>query len=75
MTKKLLAILLAASKKSIMRQWLKIDPPTIDEWTGIVHEIYVMEKILFSLRVEKDKFYRIWTKWTEHVKPIRCDFT
>ena len=72
--KKLLAILLAASKKSITRKWLKVEPPTIDEWIDIVHEIYVMEKISFSLRVEKEKFYRTWTKWTEYVKPTRSDF-
>lgn len=72
--KKLLAILLAASKKSITRKWLKVEPPTIDEWIDIVHDIYVMEKISFSLRAEKEKFYRIWTKWTEYVKPTRSDF-
>ena len=72
--KKLLAMLLAASKKSITRKWLKVEAPTIDEWIDIVQEIYVMEKISFSLRVEKEKFYKIWTKWTEYVKPTRSDF-
>ena len=72
--KKLLAILLAASKKSVTRKWLKVEPPTIDEWIEIVNEIYVMEKISFSLKLEKEKF-KIWTKWTEYLKPIRSDFT
>ena len=72
--KKLLAILLAASKKCVTRKWLKVDPPTIDEWIEIVYEIYVMEKISFSLKVEKDIFYKTWTKWTEYVKPVRSDF-
>ena len=72
--KKLLAILLAASKKSVTRKWLRIEPPTIEEWTGIIYEIYIMEKISFSLKVDKEKFYKIWTKWTEYVKPIRSDF-
>ena len=45
--KKLLAILLAASKKSITRKWLKVDPPTIDDWIDIVYGIYVKEKITF----------------------------
>ena len=71
---KLLAILLAASKKCFTRKWLKVDPPTIDEWIEIVYEIYVMEKISFSLKVEKDIFYKTWTKWTEYVKPVRSDF-
>ncbi len=68
---KILGILLAASKKSITRKWLKVDPPTINEWIDIVHEIYIMEKLSFSLRVQKAKFYRIWTKWAEYVKPVR----
>ena len=72
--KKLLAILLAASKKCVTRKWLKVDPPTIDEWIEIVYEIYVMEKISYSLKVEKDIFYKTWSKWTEHVKPARSDF-
>lgn len=72
--KKLFAILLAASKKSITRKWLKVEPTTIDEWIEIVYEIYVMERISFSLKFEKEKFYKIWTKWTEYVKPIRSDF-
>lgn len=39
--KKLLGILLAASKKNITRKWLKVEPPTIEEWIDIVHEIYI----------------------------------
>lgn len=73
--RKLLAMLLAASKKSITRNWLKAETPTIDEWVDIVYEIYIMERISFSLKVEKEKFYKIWTKRTEYVKPIRSDFT
>jgi len=65
---------MAASKKSATRKWLKVDPPTIEEWIEIVYDNYVMEKISFSLKVEKEKFYKIWTKWTEYVKPIRSDF-
>lgn len=33
--KKLLAILLAASKKSVTRKWLKVEPPTTDEWIDV----------------------------------------
>lgn len=28
-----------------------------------------MEKMSYSLKVEKEKFYEIWTKWTEYIKP------
>ena len=30
---------------------VNVDPPTIDEWIEILYEIYVMEKISFSLKV------------------------
>ena len=73
--KKLLCILLAASKKSVTRRWLKVEPPTIEEWIDTVREIYIMEKLSFSLRIQKEKFYRIWSKWTEYMKPVRSDFT
>lgn len=33
-----------------------------------------MAKMSYSLKVEKEKVYEIWTKWTEYVKPIRSDF-
>ena len=56
------------------RKWLKVEPLTTDEWIEVVYEIYVMEKISFSLKVEKEKCYKIWTKWTQCVKPIRSDF-
>ena len=40
--KKTLAILLAASKKSVTRKWLKLEPPTIDEWIEVVYEIHAL---------------------------------
>lgn len=48
--------------------------PTIEEWIEIVYGIYDMEKISFSIKVEKEQFYKIWTKWTEYVKPISFDY-
>ncbi len=60
--KKILGILLAASKKkkNITRKWLKVDPPTSEEWIDIVHKIYIVEKLSFSLRVQNE-VYQIWT--------------
>ena len=72
--RKLMLILLVASKKAITRKWLKPEPPTVDEWIDIIHDIYIMEKLCFSLRIQKEKFLWIWTRWTEYVKPIRSDF-
>uniref|UniRef100_A0A146S7T5 Reverse transcriptase n=1 Tax=Fundulus heteroclitus TaxID=8078 RepID=A0A146S7T5_FUNHE len=72
--KKLLGMLLIASKKAITRKWMRVESPTIEDWTNIIHGIYVMEKLSFSLRMQKDIFYKIWTKWTEYIKPLRSDF-
>ena len=71
---KLLQALLAASKKSITRKWLNPVPPTLEEWQGIILEIFKMEKLTYSLRIQKDKFDQIWHKWTEFITPFRADF-
>lgn len=72
--KKLFQILLTASKKALTRKWLKPERPTVEEWIDVVKEIYMMEKISFALKLQLDVFYSMWSKWTEYVKPIRCDF-
>lgn len=69
--KKLAHILLAASKKAVTRRWLKPDPPTIEEWIEIIHEIFIMERLSFSLRIQKETIY---LKWPEYIKPVRSDF-
>ena len=54
-----MAKLLVASKKTVSRKLLKIEPPTIDELIEVVYEIYAMEKKSFSLKVENETFYNI----------------
>lgn len=74
--KKLLNILLAASKKALTRRWLTPEPPTTDDWINI-EEIYAIEKLFllyFFLKVQRDIFYKIWSKWSEYVKPVKSDF-
>ena len=39
----LVKILLIAGKKAIIRKWGRVDPPTQEQWMGIIEEIYVME--------------------------------
>ena len=39
----LVKILLIAGKKPIIRKWGRVDPPTQEQWMGIIEEIYVME--------------------------------
>lgn len=53
-------------KKAIARRWLIKEPPTKEEWVGIVKEIYNMEKLTFSLNLCMDKFTNYWRKWTSH---------
>lgn len=61
--KYLLKILLASSRKSITRKWLQIDLPKLDQWCGIVKEIYSMERLTFVLRLELEKRTERWEKW------------
>lgn len=74
--KKLLLILLVASKKTISRRWLKPNPPTIGEWLDVIHDVYTMEKLTYSLKTKLGDFSRIWQRLTGYVKQanLRSDF-
>lgn len=63
----LLQILLASSKKAITRKWLNKECPTVSDWTGIVEEIYYMERLTFSLRYNTEKGDQYWKKWRDYV--------
>ena len=65
--KYLLKILLAAGKKPITRKWLNREPPTVGEWSAIVREIYEMEMLTFSLRLNRNKALKYWSKWLTYV--------
>ena len=67
LNKYLFGALISAGKKTITGHWLHPDSPTIEEWTDIVNEIYIMEKITFSLRLQMDKFTKSWSKWVSNV--------
>lgn len=67
---RLLLFLLAASKKVITRKWLKPEPPTVKEWTDIIHNIYVMERHYFALKTKMDDVFSIWSKWIDYIEPI-----
>lgn len=71
---KLLQALLAASKKSITRRWMNRVPPTLDDWYETILEIFRMEKLMYSLRIQKDKFYQIWDKWIKFISPNQAGF-
>ena len=71
---KLMQILLVASKKAITRRWLSPIPPTLEDWFGIVLEIFRLEKLTYLLRTQKEKFYQIWNSWIIFITPMRADF-
>lgn len=54
-------ILLSAALKCITIKWLKPDPPTYNMWVGKIWEIYQMEQITYSLRLQKDTFTKRWS--------------
>ena len=61
-------ILLLAGKKNITRHWLGPETPKLEDWADIVCEIYVMEKITFSLRLQMDRFKKLWLNWVAYAR-------
>ena len=59
-------ILITAGKKALTRRWLLPDPPTIQEWISIVNDVYLMERITSSLRLQKITFTKRWAKWVKY---------
>lgn len=52
----------SAGMKAISRNWLDTDPPRHRQWFNIAHEIFGMETMTYSLRVNEDE-NRKWEKW------------
>lgn len=59
--KYLLNILLTAALKSITIRWLKPDPPTYNIWIQKVWDLYHMEQITYTLRLQRSLFVVRWT--------------
>ena len=70
-TKQLFGILTVAAKKAITRKWLKADIPSLDNWYDKIHEIYIMERITFSMRLQENTFEEIWKKWRIYISQRR----
>lgn len=66
----LIKVLLAASKKTITRAWYKADPPTKEQWLGVVQEIFDMERFTHILRVQEGTFESKWEKWVEYKRKM-----
>lgn len=60
-------ILITAAKKAITKRWLLPDPPSVEQWSDIVSEIYQMERLTFSLRLQMRTFLKLWSKWITYV--------
>ena len=56
----LLQILLVAAKKTITIKWLKKEPPNQAEWLTTIRNIYTMEKMTYSLRLQRELFIERW---------------
>lgn len=69
--KYLFNIMLVAIKKGLTRKWMKPEVPTVEDWIDIMYEIFVMERITFSLRLQQARFAGIWERWIEYITPLR----
>ena len=58
----LLQILMVAAKKTITIKWLKKESPNQAEWLTILRNIYTMEKMTYSLRLQRDLFIERWAQ-------------
>ena len=52
----LFGVLSVAARKAITKRWLKPDAPSLEDWFDITYEIFVMERITFSLKLQQSKF-------------------
>ena len=59
--KYLLNVLLTAALKSITIRWLKSDPPTYNIWIQKVWDLYQMEQITYTLRLQRPIFAGRWS--------------
>ena len=60
--------MLVASKKSHHK---KI--PTQSDWFNVMHDIFVMEKLTFALRLKTDLCEKCREGWIEFISPYRTD--
>lgn len=60
-------IMFIAHKKAITKNWYKPEPPSFKQWMDIVKEIFVMERMTFSLRSRGTTFLRKWEKWLDYI--------
>ena len=71
--KYLMRIFLIAGKKALTRKWLQPNAPSKDDWFEIIHEIYIMERLTFSIKMQSEKCKGFWSKWVKFIGSQRPD--
>lgn len=69
--KYLFQILTAAARKAITKKWLSPQTPMLNEWFDIIYDIFKLERKIFNIRLQQDKFEDKWSRWIEFITPIR----
>jgi len=72
--RRLCGILGLAARKAIIRKWLSSNVPSLEDWQQIVYGLFVMERITFTIRLQTDKFDKIWDKWKTHIRLKHSEF-
>lgn len=62
-----------AGKRAATRRWLHQQSPTILEWTSIMNDISLMEKITFCLCCQKDTCIKRWSEWVRKVDALSAE--
>ena len=70
----LFGVLSVAARKAITKRWLKPDAPSLEDWYDMIYDIFVMEVITFSLKLQQSKFEAIWRDWKSYISLRRPSF-
>ncbi len=68
------AVLLAAGKKALTKNWKVQTEPTINNLKEAPLDINKMEMITFSVNLKMDIFIGQWERWVKYVKLLMPDF-
>ena len=71
---KLVGILLYIARKSILKQWIHTDTPTLDDWYKEVMTVIPLEKLTYLLRDNMEGFTKVWQPVLDTVDPSRLRF-
>lgn len=63
---KMIQLLLLVAKKMITKHWLKVQPPTLQQWQEGLKRVYCMEKITAQLHLNTEHFIDIWGPIRNH---------